>query len=190
MKSILENVILSQANRIANGDQDVLQNILSWNYQNYNSALSKGRALSIGERVNFLKHRAGEYRSGIRRDFGHGRYHANHDVFCKQLYYKGEVEIHHIDYTDCEDINDGKGAITAFTSIGDSEANVLFQIDFDRFLLSLSDEEQDVFLMRLSGYNIGEIADHIALKINDVRQLLKSAIEKYTSWFEIHRASA
>ncbi|MEE4311153.1 MAG: hypothetical protein V2J62_04735 [candidate division KSB1 bacterium] len=34
---------------------DIVQNIFAWNYQNYQSALSKGRALSIGEQVNFMK---------------------------------------------------------------------------------------------------------------------------------------
>jgi len=89
----MDDIILSQANKIANGDPDVVQNILAWNYQNFSNAFEKGRVLSIGEQVNFMKHRAGELRSGIRRDFGHGGYHANEDVHCKNLYYNGEVEI-------------------------------------------------------------------------------------------------
>ena len=92
----MDNAILSQANRIANGNPDIMQNILAWNFQNYNNAFVKGKQLSIGEQVNFMKHRAGEFRFGIRRDFGYGRYHANEDVFNKKLYYSGEVEIHHV----------------------------------------------------------------------------------------------
>ena len=111
----MDTSILSQANCIANGDPDIVQNILACNFQNYIGALAKGKKLSIGEQVNFMKHRAGEFRSRYRRDFGHGGYHANEDVHCKKLYYSGEVEIFHIQYADesehIEDINNGKGEI-------------------------------------------------------------------------------
>lgn len=67
---------------------------------NYTGANAKGETLSIGEQVNFTKHRAGELRSSIRRDFGHGRYHANEDIHFKKLYHADEVEIHHFQYSD------------------------------------------------------------------------------------------
>jgi hypothetical protein len=95
-----------------------------------------------------MKHRAGECRFGVRRDFGHGRYHANQDVFCKKLYYDGDVEIHHFQYSDASEHSEDV-CISAFTSVKDAEANVIFQIDFERFLTSLSRIEHDVFLMRL-----------------------------------------
>ena len=115
----MDTSILSQANRIAKADSDVMQNILACNFQNYIGALAKGKKLSIGEQVNFMKYRAREFRSRYRRDFGHGRYHAHQDVLNKKLYYAGKVEIHHFQYYDEseneEDVNNGKGEITWFT---------------------------------------------------------------------------
>ncbi len=50
--SVMDNVILSQANRIANGNPDVTQNILALNFQNYDAANARGKKLSIGQ-VNY-----------------------------------------------------------------------------------------------------------------------------------------
>jgi len=186
----MDTAILSQANRIANENPDTLQNILAWNYQNYNNAFVKGKQLSIGEQVNFMKHRAGEFRSGKRRDFGHGRYHANEDVHCKKLYYDGEVKIHHFQYEDDADHeecpNDGKGDITAFTSIKDVEAAVIFQIDFEKFLSLLSNEERNIFLKRLEGFTLKEIANDIKLDITTVQRWLRTLCEKYIDWFGLN----
>ena len=112
-------------NRIANGDSDLMQNILAWIYQNWTNACVIGKHLSIGEQINFRKHRTGEYRSGIWKDIGHARYHVSEDVYNKNLYYNDEVEILHFQVSDesvnCENINNEKGTITSFTSIRDSE---------------------------------------------------------------------
>jgi hypothetical protein len=186
----MENVIISQANRIANGDPDIMQNIVACNFQNCNGALAKGKKLSIGEQVNFMKHRAGEYRSGIRRDFGHGRYHANEDVHCKKLYYAGEVEIHHFQYHDEseneEDVNNGKGEITSFTSVKDVEASCIFQVDFEQFLGRLSNIERNIFLMRLEGYSISEIAKDLMLDVTTIRRWLTMLGRRYVHWFGIN----
>jgi hypothetical protein len=185
----MENVIISQANRIARGDPDIMQNILAWNYQNFTNAFVKGKKLSIGEQVNFMKHRAGEYRSGKRRDFGHGGYHANEDVHCKKLYYAGEVEIYHFQYEDDaeheEDIHNGKGEITSFTSIKDVEAACIFQVDLERFLALLSEKEQTIFLKRLEGFNMAEIANDVKLDVTTVRRWLKTLGRRYILWFGI-----
>jgi hypothetical protein len=185
----MQNVITSQANRIANGNPDVMQNILAWNFVNCESTSAKGKTLSIGEQVNFMKHRAGEYRSGIRRDFGHGRYHANGDVHNKKLYYAGEVEIYHLQHEEdaehAEDINDGKGEITSFTSIKDVEAAVIFQVDLEKFLSLLTNKERIIFLKRLEGFTLKEIAGDCKLDVDAVRRCFKTLYGKYILWFGI-----
>ena len=182
-------IILSQANRIANGDPDVMQNILAWNFQNCAGANARGKMLSIGEQVNFMKHRAGEFRSGVRRDFGHGGYHASQDLFNKKLYHSGEVEIFHFHYSDeaehSEDINNGKGEISAFTSIKDVEAACIFQVDFEEFLGRLSEKERNIFLKRLEGYTMAEIANDVKLDVATVRNWLKTVGRKFIDWFGI-----
>ena len=185
----MQKAIISQANRIANFDPDIAQNLLAWNIVNCESASAKGKTLSIGEQVNFMKHRAGEYRSGIRRDFGHGRYHANNDVFCKHLYYNGEVEIHHFQYHDEseneEDVNNGKGEITWFTSVKDVEAAVIFQVDLEKFLSLLSEKEQMLFQKRLEGFTLKEIAGDCKLDVDAIRRSLAMLHRKYIHWFGI-----
>ncbi len=186
----MDTSILSQANRIANGDPDIVQNIVACNFQNYISALAKGKKLSIGEQVNFMKHRAGEFRSGYRRDFGHGGYHANEDVHCKQLYYSGEVEIYHFQYSDDADHeespHDGKGDITSFTSTRDVEASCIFSLDFEMFLASLSEKEKTLFLKRLEGYSIAEIANDVKLDVTTIRRWLTMLGRRYIVWFGIN----
>ena len=62
--------VLSHARRIANSNPDAEQNILASNVQNYRSAQTKGKDLFFGEQVVFMQHRAGEFRSDIRNEFG------------------------------------------------------------------------------------------------------------------------
>ena len=185
----MDTLILSQANRIANGNPDIAQNLLAWNYQNCTSAGAIGKQLSIGEQVNFMKHRAGEFRSGIRRDFGHGSCHANEDVHNKKLYYSGEVEIHHIEYSDDADHeespHDGKGDFKSFTSIKDVEASCIFQVDFEQFLARLSIMERNIFLKRLEGYTTAEIARDVTMDVTTIRRWLKTLGRRYISWFGI-----
>ena len=183
----MDYVIISQANRIANGDPDIAQNLLAWNFQNFTNAFARGKKLSVGEQIVFMKHRAGELRSGIRRDFGHGGYHANEDVHCRQLYYAGEVEILHFQYHDesenREDVDNGKGEITWFTSVKDVEAAVIFQVDLEKFLSLLSKKEQMVFLKRLEGFTLKEIAGACRLDVDAVRRWLTILYGKYINWF-------
>jgi len=188
----MNQVILSQANRIAQGDQDVAQNILAWNCQNFKSASLKGKILSIGEQVNFMKHRAGEFKSGIRRDFGHNGYRAHLDMYNKKLYYTGEVELLRLQYEDDADHeerpNDGKGDITAFTSIKNVEAGCLFQVDLEMFLERLTDVEKTVLIKRLEGFTIMEIAGVVKLNSSSVRGKLQYIGKRYVDWFNIDGA--
>ena len=188
----MDKIILSQANRIAQGDPDLMQNILTFNFQNFQNAYARGKVLSIGEQVNFMKYRAGEFKSGIRRDFGYGSYHAHDDVYNKNLYYNNEVEIFHIHHEDDADHDEspeqGKGEITAYTSIKDVEAECIFKMDFELFLAQLTDVDRSIILKRLTGFTIMEIADDVKLDTSYVRKKLKKIGKRYIGWFNITQA--
>ena len=179
--------VLSHARRIANGDADIEQNILACNVQNYRSAQTKGKDLSIGEQVVFMQHRAGEFRSAMRNDFG-SKGCTSRDVLNKRLYYQGKVEIHHIDH-EVEQSEDGKGAITSMTATKNHEANYIFQIDMERFMGALADEERIVFTMRIEGFKQREIAEKLRWKVNAVRKTLFDIGRKFAEVFEVDNAN-
>ncbi len=62
----MDQIILQKAKRISKNDPDIQQNILAWNFQNLQSAAAKGRELSIGEQIKFMRRRASELRAGKR----------------------------------------------------------------------------------------------------------------------------
>jgi hypothetical protein len=175
--------VLSHARRIAKGNPDVEQNILACNVQNYRSAQTKGKELSIGEQVVFMQHRAGEFRSGIRNEFG-SKGCKSKDVLNKKLYYQGKVEIHHID-RDVENPEDGKCAITSMTSVKNHEANYIFQIDLEIFLGALADEDRVVFTMRIEGFNKTEISNALGLRVIAVTKTLLRVGRKFADVFEV-----
>jgi hypothetical protein len=180
------NVIYSQARRISKGDPDLLQNILAFNHQNLQNAQLKGKNLSIGEQVNFMKHRASELRSGARHFVGHGQYKGIDDVYSPFPYLRGDVKIHHFDYSDGENeeqIGDGKGELTFTTSIKHLEDELVFQVDLDEFILMLLPFERKIFLSRVAGYSIGEIADELKIKSTRVSEYLRDIGDAFKSWF-------
>ena len=185
-------IILSQANRVANGDPDTRQNILAFNSQNYQNAFNRGKQLSIGEQVNFMKHRAGELKSGIRKDFGNGRHSTAKDVYNKRLYYSGSVEIMHFHHEDNSDNTEkpesGKGEITSFTSDKDVEAACIFNLDLESFLRRFSRQEQNIFTKRLEGFTLREISTMENCSTVKVRQSLNRIGKSYVQWFAIKRA--
>jgi hypothetical protein len=179
--------VLSHARRIANGNPDVEQNILACNIQNYRSAQTKGKELSIGEQVVFMQHRAGEFRSAMRNDFG-SKGCTSRDVLNKRLYYQGKVEVHHIDH-EVENPENGKGAITSMTSVKNHEANYIFQIDMENFLGALADDDRMIFLMRFEGFNKTEIAKALCSTGNAVTKTLLRVGRKFAKVFEVDNAN-
>ena len=181
------DVIYSQAKRIAKGDTDLEQNILAFNHLNLQSAQSKGKCLSIGEQVNFMKHRASELRSGARHFVGHGQYKGNDDVYSPVPYFRGDIYLHHFDYHDALDhdecIGDGKGELTFTTSIKHLEDEVIFRLDLDEFIAMLIPVERQIFVSRLAGYNVDEIADELKIKSTKVREYLRDLGDAFKSWF-------
>ncbi len=155
--------IYSQAARIANGDPDLKQNILAMAFQNDQNAKSRGKELSIGEQVNFMKYRAGNLKSGTRYDFGHAHYKASKDVFAKRLYFQGDVEIHHIHYEDDaeheESPENGKGHINGALSKVNLEDECLLAIDLENFTNLLPVLDREILVRRMAGFNYTEIAE-------------------------------
>ena len=54
------DILMSQAQRIARGDDDIAQSIVALAHQAYKNASERGKTLSVGELVNVMKYRAGD----------------------------------------------------------------------------------------------------------------------------------
>jgi hypothetical protein len=180
----MHDISYSQAKRISGDDPDLEQNILAFNHLKLQSALARGEKLSIGEQVNFMKHRAGELRSGARLPIGHGRYKGKDDVYHPGQYFQKKVEIHHFDYPE-ECINDGRGSLTFTSSIKNLEADALFEVDIEQFTSMLIPVERKVFLLRIAGYDVDEIADELKINSTTVRIYLRDAVVVFKKWFSI-----
>jgi hypothetical protein len=163
--------IYSQAERIARGDSDLQQNILAMTFQNTQNAISRGKDLSVGEQVNFMKYRAGNLKSGSRHDFGHGQYKGSQDVYARHLYFKDELEIYHIHYEDESEQNEqpqnGKGFITGVLAKVNLEDECLLAIDLENFIADLPVDDREILVRRMAGFSFKEIAE--ALKFSSFR---------------------
>ena len=179
----MNHAVYSQAKRIAKGDQDIEQNILAFNHLNLQSADARGKYLSIGEQVNFMKHRASELRSGARHYVGHGHYKGNDDVYSLVPYYQGKVKIHHFDFE--EQTGDGKGELTFTSSIKHLEDECLFEIDFKQFTSMLTPMERQIFTSRIAGFAVEEISDELDITSSIVRKHLCDIGDAFKSWFEM-----
>ena len=179
----MNHAVYSQAKRIAKGDQDIEQNILAFNHLNRQSALSRGKCLSIGEQVNFMKHRASELRSGARHYVGHGQYKGNDDVYSPVPFFRGDIHLHHFDIE--ESTGDGKGELVYTSSIKHLEDELVFQMDLNAFKSMLQPIERQIFVSRIAGYNIDEIADELKIKSTRVREYLRDIGDAFKNWFEM-----
>jgi hypothetical protein len=161
MEVIMDQIILSKAKQISNKDPDIQQNILAWNFQNIKNASAKGKVLTIGEQIKFMRRRASELRAGTRRYYGNNGGHLAKDVFNKNLYYSGKIKLLKIHYTDEsgheEDPDKGRSEIAAFISTKDVEAACIFKLDLEVFLQGLSEMERIILLKKLEGFSIDEI---------------------------------
>ncbi len=179
----MDQIILQKANLISQGDPDISQNILAWNFQNLKNAAAKGKVLSIGEQIKFMRSRAGELRAGTRRYFGNNRGHLAKDVFNKNLYYSGKLKLLKIHYEDEsgneENPNRGRSEIVAFTSIKDVEAACIFNLDLEVFLDGLSEMERTILLKKLDGFSINEIVGITNLSRYVVTSKLKTIGRRY-----------
>jgi len=183
MEVIMDQIILQKANLISQGDPDITQNILAWNFQNLKSAASRGKKLSIGEQIKFMRRRAAELRSGKRRYYGNNGGHLAKDVFNKNLYYSGKIKLLRINYQDEagneEDPDKGRSEIAVFTSKKDVEAACIFNLDLEVFLSGLSEMERIILRKKLEGFSIDEISDLVNLSRYVVTAQLKNIGWRY-----------
>ena len=115
----------SQASRIFNGDKDGMQDALSMAYLNYTRCLArKNRKLSIGECVNFMKHRATELNNGTRPHFGNVTTRRTNDVYFRLAYLDGEVERLSFDFEDSENEEGDHGQIAFQTRVPHREDDI------------------------------------------------------------------
>ena len=160
--------IYSQASRIAKGDPDLEQNILAMTYQNNQNAKSRCKDLSIGEQVNFMKFRAGNLKSGTRYDFGHAQYKGSQDVYNKNLYYQGELELHRIHYED--DVEHDELPVPGVLKKVNLEDECLLAIDLENFIADLPHMDRDILVKRLAGFSFKEIGDVLSCSNFRVRE--------------------
>jgi DNA-directed RNA polymerase specialized sigma24 family protein len=179
----MEKILLQKAKRISKKDPDISQNILAWNYQNLKNAAAKGKVLSIGEQIKFMRRRAGEVKAGTRRYFGNNGGHLAKDVFNKNLYFSGKLKLLKIHYEDesgnLEDPNRGRSEIAAFTSIKDVEAACIFNLDLEVFLAGMSEMERIILLKKLEGFSINEIGEIVNISRYSVTTKLKNIGRRY-----------
>ena len=71
-------------------------------------------------------------------------------------------------------------------SVKDVEASCIFHLDFKKFLILLSERERNIFLKKLEGFNMREIADDLMIDVATIRRWLKMLCGKYIDWFGLN----
>jgi len=173
----------SHANRIANGNQDLMQDLLSMAYTNFCRTFEKGRILTPGELINYMGLRAGEIKNGSRPHFGNRSTKTTNDVFHPRRYLDGDVKILHFEEEEQED--GFKYRIKGLTK-NSVEEIAIFRADFERFLLILSEREKEILLKRIDGYNFKEICDEIGYSDWTLKRKLLQIGKEIGVYFELH----
>jgi hypothetical protein len=180
--------LVAQAYRIAKGNKDHAQDILAMAYCNHQSASSRGKELSPGELVVFMKHRCGELRQGARLPFGNKSGRSTGEVYRTSNYLNGDVELLSLDFVkdDGDDVEgDGHGFYTSMTATKDVSDSVLFEIGFCDFLKGLDKRTRKALLMRVAGYSYGDIARRFRRSSSVIREQVKQAGRKFIEYFEL-----
>jgi DNA-directed RNA polymerase specialized sigma24 family protein len=106
----------------------------------------------------------------------------------KQLFYNNEVSILNLDYEDGDNDENtmcGRGELTSLTAIKNLEDVILFGIDFEMFLLMLKPKERKVFLDRLSGHTIKEIAMSTGICVSTVKKWIRNIGQAFILYFDM-----
>ena len=182
--------LVAQAYRIARGNQDHAQDILAMAHCNLQSAASKGKDLSAGELVAFMKHRCGELRQGKRLPFGNRSGRSTGEVYRVSNYLNGNVELLSLNFTkpdgeSGEDALDGQGQITAMIATRDMSEDALFEVGMEGFLGGFREWVRHAFLLKVAGYTYKEIAKGFCRSPDSVRHHLKLAGRKFIAYFEL-----
>lgn len=178
-------VLQSQTSRVFNGDKDGMQDALAMAFENYQNCLANhARQLSIGECVKYIKYRASELKNGKRPHFGNLSNKRTNDIYYRGAYLNGEVERLSFDYSDGENEEDDRGTIHWATRVHSPEAEILFGIDFKKFLTLLNPLEQSLLSWCLDGYTVSEISRMVNIGYFRVRSILKKIGLRFSEYFQ------
>ena len=183
MFQAISKPVISQAFRIANEDNDVAQSIVVMAYQAYESAQKKGKELSVGELVNFMKHRANDLKHGNRLHVGSVSKRISKDVYSPRNYLSGDVEIHSFDYREDDEERDYSESI--YTACKDWSSDVIFQIGLEGFFKKIGQESKLIFTLRSAGYKYPEISKQLGQPTHKIRNVIKEAGHAFIRYFDL-----
>ena len=182
--------VISQAKRLSRGDEDLAQDIAGMACDNYRRCQERGKNLTIGELVMFMKHRSSELRSDERLPFGTPRSKCANDVYRRRNYLNGHVEILSMNHQSKrsggeEREADDFGEIAALSATRDISDTVLFDIGMEDFLPRLSRRVRKALLLRLQGYKYREIGKRVGYHPDIARDKLKEFGRAFVEYFEL-----
>ena len=178
------DVLMSQAKRIARGDDDIAQSIVSLAYQAYKNASDKGKILSVGELVNVMKYRAGDLKSGVRHHYGSPRCKFKDDVYNTGNYLRGDLEVLSMNFNDEEDSED-RGIMAAKIAHHDFSNSQVFKIGLNQFLKRFDDKIREMFNLKRIGFSYKEIASKLRTSIATVKNQLKELGIQFIEFFDL-----
>ena len=179
------DVLMSQAKRIARGDDDIAQSIVSLAYQAYKNASEKGKILSVGELVNVMKYRAGDLKSGVRRHYGSpGGCKFKDDVYNAGNYLRGDLEVLSMNF-DSEDDSEDRGVMAAKIAHRDFADSQMFKIGLSQFLKRFDEKIREMFNLKRIGYSYKEIATKLKTSARYVREKIKELGRQFIEYFDL-----
>ena len=190
MEALLIGPLISQAHRIARSNPDLAQDLVAMAFVNYRRCSERGKDLTIGELVTFMKHRGGELRSDMRLPFGTPRFKCANDVYRKRNYLNGHLEILSMNHQSKrsggeEREADDFGEIAALSATRDICDSVLFDLGMEDFLARLGQRVKRALLLRVQGYKYWEIAKRVGCHQDTIRDQLKEAGRAFVEYFEL-----
>ena len=175
--------LMAQANRIARNDADLAQSIISMAYKAYENAQSRGKELSVGELVNFMKYRASDLKNGKRLPFGNRSTQMSRDVYNPRNYLNGNIEIFSFDLK--ADDKDYDYSFSILTSRKDGSNDVIFQIGLEKFFKSTGPQAKVLFQMREAGYTYKEISQHLHQPVYKIMRQIKEFGREFIRYFDL-----
>lgn len=178
------DVLMSHAQRIARGDEDIAQSIVALAYQAYKNANEKGKFLSVGELVNVMKYRAGDLKSGVRRHFGSPRCKFKDDVYNAGNYLRGDLEVLSMNF-DSEEDSEDRGRMSAKIAHGDFSDSQIFKIGLSQFLQRFDEKIREMFNLKRIGFSYKEIAAKLQTSARYVREKIKELGRQFIEYFNL-----
>ncbi|TFB12416.1 hypothetical protein E3V55_00685 [Candidatus Marinimicrobia bacterium MT.SAG.3] len=170
------------AERISRGDMDLKQDLLCLSYTTYTSAFSRRYELSLGELVNNMQYRAGEFRSEKRRPFGNNGHNGTKDVYSKIRYYNDDVRVLHLGGTEGSD----DLLIDSFHKRSIPLADMIaFRIDFKNFLTTLTERDRSILIKRMQGYKVKELSSLFNSSTSGISKCLRRVGREITVSLDI-----